>query len=86
MAQTKQVFTTRLVNDILVVNGSSIDLLNVGLAVGSFTGNARWNNMNSTPVDIPANNGAYTFEEGQNGYDGIIVDATGTEIHISIKK
>ena len=86
MAQIKQVFTIRLVNDILIVGGSSIDLLNVGAAVGSFTGNGRWNNLASEPVNIPANNGAYTFEEGQNGYENILVDATGTEIHISIKK
>jgi hypothetical protein len=72
-----QVQTIVLANATQVVTGSSIDLINRGAATGSFTGNA----ANCVPVDLPVS-ASYTFEYNKTGYSGILVDATGTEIHI----
>jgi len=72
-----------LTNDTLLVSGASIDLLNVGSAVGTITCNSNFGKT-SQPVNLPVG-GSYTFEYNQEGYSDILVDATGTAIHIIIK-
>jgi hypothetical protein len=81
----KSVYTIKVVNTTFTAVGSSIDMLNVGLAKGSFTGNSAHNDIASVAVDLPVN-GSYTLEYTQEGYAGILIDATGTEIHVVIKK
>ena len=79
--QQRWVETLKLINTKMLVTGGSIDMLNVGAATGSFTGSA----SGSVPVDIPVGDG-YTLEYTNYAYDNILIDATGTEIHVAIKK
>ncbi len=83
MSFLRTVQTIKLVDDTLIVAASSIDLLCIGALKGSFTGND-FLGTNSVAVDIPTGY-AYSFEYNERGYNNILVDASGTEIHIVLK-
>jgi hypothetical protein len=83
MSVIRDVQSIKLVNTSQLVSGASIDLINIGAVKGSFTCNSNYG-KSSQAVDLPIS-ATFTFEYNQWGYQDILVDATGTEIHIVIK-
>lgn len=80
---SRNVQTIKLTDDVIAVTACSIDLLNQGAAVGTFTGNSKFGRA-SQAVNLPVG-GSFTFEYNADGYEDITIDATGTEIHIVLK-
>lgn len=82
---SRGLFTRKIVNATYTASGASIDIVNVGVAKGAVTGNARYNDTASEAVDVPIS-GSYTLEYNSGGYyKDILIDATGTELHLAIK-
>jgi len=83
----KRVYSFVLTNDKITVSGSSIDLLNTGTVSGYFKGDSRSSSSGNASelVELPAGM-AYSLEYTSEGYEGILIDATGTVINVVIKK